>query len=102
MPLFLRLEILIVLRNWKEKYFFEICSESRNCLYELDANEIFVSLGADAVGNLFTVKIENISCGLVVMHTTHGWTTMGKIIDNERYGSVLVLSLKPKLQISGM
>jgi hypothetical protein len=83
------------IKQLKDKNIFlsDICSKSRNCLYERDANEIHILLGADVVGKLFTGNIENLPCGVVAMQTILGWIAMGKVNDYESDSSLLVLSL---------
>ena len=62
------------IKQFKEHNIFvsDICSKSRNYLYEHDENEIRILQGADVVGKLFTGKKENIPCGFVAMQTIWG------------------------------
>lgn len=70
----------------------DISINENTCMYEKDPNEIHMLIGADFAGRLFTGKIQQITEGLVAMHTRLGWTLMGESGEKTR-GCETLLSL---------
>ncbi|GIX78897.1 reverse transcriptase [Caerostris darwini] len=73
-------------------------SDKEACLTD-SASSVHLLIGADIAGKLFTIKIMNLSCGLVALQTLLGWSLRRKLeneVKNDSYMTVLSLHVNNK------